>query len=308
MYHKFHNNHDNSDAEFSTLNTTTSHIFQQQIMLGNEADHHIFPSLTRTTSINNTDAKQKTKKKHSSTAITFSTKNNNTKKKEKDDGPLLLPIDFKPSSYCVIIGRGKKIRHTVGNQRLRVIASSFLSEYSNAKDNRRMKTELVNKVMSIIQQSVDVGGDTSNNNHNNNSNKDSCTGPAFVRHCKQQHRWYAVSAGVAREKIGYVFRDLLADHYESSSKSKTAKKRKRLQQQLQQRPIQQEPQYPPQCHRLAFVFCDTIPPTSPPPQHARHPSADHSIYTMSSSDSAESIDELLSSPLIELATVYDDNM
>ena len=200
MYHKFHSNHDDSDAEFSTLNTTTSHIFQQQIMLGNEADHHIFPSLTTATSINNTGAKQKTKKKHSSTDITISTKKNNTKKKakEKDDEPLLLPIDFEPSSYCVIIGRGKKIRHTVGNQRLRVIASSFLSEYSNAKDNRRMKTELVNKVMSIIQQSVDVGGDTANNNNN----KDSCMCPAFVRHCKQQHRWYAVSAGVAREKIG----------------------------------------------------------------------------------------------------------
>ena len=104
---------------------------------------------------------------------------------------------------------------------------------------------------------------------------------------------------------GYVFRDLLADHYESSSKSKTAKKRKRLKQQLQEIPIQQQP---PQCHRLAFVFCDTILPTPPPQQHARHPSADHSMYTMSSSDSAESIDELLSSPLIELATVYDDNM
>ena len=128
--------------------------------------------------------------------------------------------------------------------------------------------------------------------------------PAFVRHCKQQHRWYAVSAGVARERVGYVFRDLLADHYESSSKSKTAKKRKRLKQQLQQRPIHEQP---PQCHRFAFVFCDTIPPT-PPPQHARHPSADHSMYTMSSSATAESIDELLTSPLIELDTMYADDM
>merc|ERR1719281_327531 len=46
----------------------------------------------------------------------------------------------------------------------------------------------------------------------------------FVRKSKDDGRWYQVDDSVAREKVGYVFRDLLADRYESSSKSKVAKK------------------------------------------------------------------------------------
>merc|ERR1712188_289818 len=46
----------------------------------------------------------------------------------------------------------------------------------------------------------------------------------FVRKSKENGRWYEVDDGVAREKVGYVFRDLLADRDESSSKSKVAKK------------------------------------------------------------------------------------
>ena len=56
--------------------------------------------------------------------------------------------------------------------------------------------------------------------------KESC---AFVRQTKG--RWYEVAENVAREKISYVFRDLLADRYESSSTSKVAKRVQRRQQQ-----------------------------------------------------------------------------
>ena len=45
-----------------------------------------------------------------------------------------------------------------------------------------------------------------------------------MRQGKEDGRWYEVDDSVAREKVGYVFRDLLADRYESSSKSKVAKK------------------------------------------------------------------------------------
>jgi hypothetical protein len=157
----------------------------------------------------------------------------------KNDQERELPHDFVPSSYSVIIGRGKKIRETVGNQRLRVIVSSFLTEYSNAKDNRAAKTKLVNKVMDLIKaacQESDCDCDSDCNCRGDIK----CRRIAFVRQSQsqrsndnggQQQQWYEVKNSVAREKIGYIFRDLLADNYSSSSKSKIAKKTIQRQQQ-----------------------------------------------------------------------------
>jgi hypothetical protein len=119
-----------------------------------------------------------------------------------------LSKDFLPSEFTVIIGRGKKIRESVGNIHLRTLAATYLSQYTAAMNNRQAKTEVVNNVLSIIRAVCPNGG-------------------AFVR-C-DSGQWYEVSDRVAREKVGYVFRDLLSDMYESSCKSKTAK-RKRQQQ------------------------------------------------------------------------------
>jgi hypothetical protein len=113
----------------------------------------------------------------------------------------------------VVIGRGKKPQQTTGNLRLRVMASTFLPQYAEAMD-RNIKTQLVNKVMDLMK----------------NACEESC---AFVRQTKG--RWYEVAENVAREKISHVFRDLLADRYESSSKSKVAKRIQRRQQQQQQK-------------------------------------------------------------------------
>jgi hypothetical protein len=123
-----------------------------------------------------------------------------------------LPKDFKPSEFTVIIGRGKKIRESIGNIHLRTLATTYLPQYADAMKNRQAKTEVVNNVLSIIRAVCPNGG-------------------AFVRCDKGQ--WYEVSDRVAREKVGYCFRDLLSDSsYESSCKSKTAK-RKRQQQKLE---------------------------------------------------------------------------
>jgi len=137
-----------------------------------------------------------------------------------------LPKDFTPSEFTVIIGRGKKIRESIGNSHLRVLARTYLTQYADAMKNRQAKTEIVNNILGIIRAVCPNGG-------------------AFAR-C-EHGQWYEVSDRVAREKIGYVFRDLLADRYESSCKSKTAKRKRqqmleqqqRQQQQLQQQQMQQ---------------------------------------------------------------------
>ncbi|KAL3912432.1 MAG: hypothetical protein SGARI_001161 [Bacillariaceae sp.] len=130
-----------------------------------------------------------------------------------------LHKDFQPSEFTVIIGRGKKIRESQGNIHLRTLASTYLSKYS---DSRQAKTEVVNSILGIIRAVCPNGG-------------------AFVR-C-EQGQWYEVGDRVAREKVGYVFRDLLSDQYESSCKSKTAKrKRQQKEEQAQQQKQLQEEQ------------------------------------------------------------------
>ena len=162
----------------------------------------------------------------------MSTKNTNNND-NKNDQERELPHDFDPSSYAVIIGRGKKIRETVGNQRLRVIASSFLPEYSTAKENKATKTRLVDKVMALIRTACQEG--------DCNCGGKRCRRIAFVRQTKNG-QWFEVSNNVAREKVGYIFRDLLASNYLSSSKSKTAKKIQRQHQDQQQQQQQQQHQ------------------------------------------------------------------
>ena len=117
----------------------------------------------------------------------------------------MLPEGFEPSAYTVIVGRGKAIRETVGNRRLQVLARCKLREYEAAANDKSAKTKIVNSIMSTIKKACqdDV---------------------AFVRRTSDG-RWWQVHDSVAREKCGYVFRDLLSDRYASSSKSKIAKRK-----------------------------------------------------------------------------------
>lgn len=160
-------------------------------------------------SINDDDGSSSTSSSITSTTMTELSKKKGRKKNLTPEKP--LPSDFEPSDYTVIIGRGKKIRETTGNCRLRVIASTFLPQYSQNQRNKPMKTILVNKVIDIIKLACAE------------SKCDSDQRIAFVRQTKEG-QWFEVDDSVAREKVGYVFRDLLADRYESSSKSKIAKK------------------------------------------------------------------------------------
>lgn len=119
-----------------------------------------------------------------------------------------LPQDFKISNNTVIIGRGRFPRENKGNIRLREIAKQYLQQYSKATE-KKTKSEIVLRVISTIHESEDG---------------------MFVRfrRASGNPQWYQVDNSVAREKVGYIFRDLLADRYRSSSKSKVAKRLKEV--------------------------------------------------------------------------------
>jgi hypothetical protein len=125
----------------------------------------------------------------------------------------LLPETFAPSPNTVLIGRSKESKRAEGNTRLRHLATSFLHKYSKAP-TKSDKTEIVSQIVDII--------------------KSKCTVGAFVKRAEKEGRWREVSVAVAREKVGYVMRDLLHDKYRSSSASKAAKRRLEIEQKQMQ--------------------------------------------------------------------------
>jgi hypothetical protein len=113
-----------------------------------------------------------------------------------------LPLGFRPLPYSVIIGRGKICTDAMGNRRLRVLACTVLPEYIECS-NKVDKTAAVTRLVDMIRGACPTG--------------------AFVRHT--EGRWWEVDGHAAREKVGYVLRDLLHDKYRSSSKAKVARRR-----------------------------------------------------------------------------------
>jgi len=115
-----------------------------------------------------------------------------------------LPLNFVPSSYSVLIGRGKMCADAVGNRRLKVIVSRYLEEYSNAS-SRTEKSAIVSRIVDIVQ--------------------DACPQGAFIKY--EDGQWWEVSDNAARERVGSLLRDELHDTYKSSSKAKQAKRKKK---------------------------------------------------------------------------------
>ena len=127
-------------------------------------------------------------------------------KKRCLDSSTLLPIDFCPNNYTVICGRGKACANAIGNRRLKVLASLFITKYSNAR-NKEEKTLIVSKIMEMIEDACPDERGT------------------FVKH--SNGRWYVVDDSLAREKIGSALRELLFPKYKSSSKSKQIARKRR---------------------------------------------------------------------------------
>eukprot|EP00980_Cylindrotheca_fusiformis_P014055 scaffold3670_cov124-Cylindrotheca_fusiformis.AAC.31 len=118
-----------------------------------------------------------------------------------------LPADFVPQPYSVRIGRGKVCSDATGNRRLQVLASSYLEDYNNAS-TKMEKSVIVSKIVDAIKEACPVG--------------------AFIR--REDGKWWEVDDVSAREKVGTIIRDLLADKYRSSSKAKISRRQKHKQQ------------------------------------------------------------------------------
>mmetsp|Transcript_32729 Transcript_32729/g.48467 ORF Transcript_32729/g.48467 Transcript_32729/m.48467 type:complete len:208 (-) Transcript_32729:13-636(-) len=120
-----------------------------------------------------------------------------------------LPIDFQPSNYDVICGRGKKFYNHFGNKLFRKTVALHLEEYSKAS------TKLDKSIIvSTILHSVRSKGD-------------------FVK--LEQGRWRNVDDEFARERVGQTLRDALHHQYRSST---TAKRKRRQARQAQRSKIQ----------------------------------------------------------------------
>lgn len=117
----------------------------------------------------------------------------------------LLPDDFIPLPYTVVMGKGKSQNNYIGNKRLHILASSVLPKYAHAID-RTEKTEIISDLVNTFRRA--------------------CPHAAFVKY--QNGQWWSVGDDVAREKVSYVLRDLLHDSYKSSSKSKSARRRQNI--------------------------------------------------------------------------------
>lgn len=116
-----------------------------------------------------------------------------------------LPADFEPTPYSVIVGKGRIPNSSVGNQRLRVLATASLPKYLEAS-SRKEKTEVISQLIMTVREASPIG--------------------SFVKK-EKDGTWWEVGDQVAREKIGYIIRDLLHDRYRSSSKSKSSIRREK---------------------------------------------------------------------------------
>jgi hypothetical protein len=113
---------------------------------------------------------------------------------------LQLGVDFQPSKYSVICGRGKVSYGHTGNHRLRKLVSMFVEDYA-ATDCKQHRSTIVSHVVGMTRKG---GG----------------------RFCKyEQGTWFEVGDEFAREKVSAMFRDMLHTQYRSSAKAKTASRR-----------------------------------------------------------------------------------
>jgi hypothetical protein len=118
---------------------------------------------------------------------------------------LQLGVDFQPSHSSVICGRGKASYDHPGNRRLRMLASTFVEDYSQA-GRELAKSAIVANIVAVIRQG----------------------GGRFFKH--EKGAWFEVGDYYARVKVSALFRDMLHSRYRSSSKARTAPGRTRAKQ------------------------------------------------------------------------------
>ena len=91
----------------------------------------------------------------------------------------LLPPDFEPSEYTVLVGRTRECQAHIGNKRLRAIVNNHLQQYNSAPDKLE-KTAIVTEVYNAIRAATPIGH--------------------FVK--LEKGRYFEVGERTARERIG----------------------------------------------------------------------------------------------------------
>mmetsp|Transcript_26627 Transcript_26627/g.46936 ORF Transcript_26627/g.46936 Transcript_26627/m.46936 type:complete len:347 (+) Transcript_26627:85-1125(+) len=123
----------------------------------------------------------------------------------------VLPENFRLSPSTVVLGKGRGPKEATGNLKLKELVSEHLEEY--ASSGRQGKMAVISAIIQKIKNRCTVNG---------------MNAPAFVRF--EGGRWTQVAEKDCRVKVTATFRDVLADKYRSSSKSKVENRRRKRQQ------------------------------------------------------------------------------
>ena len=113
---------------------------------------------------------------------------------------VFLPVNFQPSDWDVLCGRGKDCYNWSGNQRFRRTIEHCLKDYQQA-GTKLKKSRIVVNVVEFVRMNNPNGG-------------------GFVREIGGQ--WYEIGDEAAREKVGQTIRDsLIAQDPQRLAKKRT---------------------------------------------------------------------------------------
>jgi hypothetical protein len=120
----------------------------------------------------------------------------------------ILPPGFSPTEDTVLISKGETAKNSPGNIKLRAMIRGELKEYGREGISRGERARLIRNIMKRVYRN--------------------CSEGAFVKLDEDTDRYWEVDERIVREKISQAFRNMLADEYKSSSKSKsTSRKHKK---------------------------------------------------------------------------------
>jgi hypothetical protein len=70
---------------------------------------------------------------------------------------LPLPPGFLPAAYTAVIGRGKFKSTFISNQRLRILATTVLPKYAEARQIKKGKSEVISGLVETIRDACPAG-------------------------------------------------------------------------------------------------------------------------------------------------------
>lgn len=106
----------------------------------------------------------------------------------------VLPIDFEPSEYDILCGRGKGRYNRSGNRTFRAFVAKYVNEYESCV-TKIDKSRLLEKIVDEVKK------------QHHGSNTESIR---FVKYDGKVKRWYEVCNDSAREKVGHTMRVAVA--------------------------------------------------------------------------------------------------